>query len=92
MKLYATVTSERASKGQGGKYLAIVILDEKKENKARFDVTNDEDGFIIDYLDYSTGAVMRLKEDKSQVLREARWETKGKKQISDPYLDSLSRY
>lgn len=33
MKLYATVTSERASKGQGGnKYLKIVVTDENKEN------------------------------------------------------------
>ncbi len=32
MKLYATTTSERASKGQGGKYLLIDIYDEKKEH------------------------------------------------------------
>lgn len=32
MRLYSTVTSERASKGQGGnKYLDIKILNEKKE-------------------------------------------------------------
>ena len=30
MKLYATITSERASKGQGGKWLEIEILDENK--------------------------------------------------------------
>ena len=86
MKLYATVTSERASKGQGGnEYLAIVVLDEAKTQRARFDITNDGDGFILDYLDYATGAVMRLKEDKAQPVRRARWpkgegeETKGAK-------------
>ena len=30
MKLYATVTSERATKGQGGEYLAIKITDKDK--------------------------------------------------------------
>jgi len=34
MKLYATITSERASKGQGGKYLNIKITNEKKETIA----------------------------------------------------------
>ena len=31
MKLYATTTSERASKGQGGNYVTIEITNEKKE-------------------------------------------------------------
>ena len=31
MKLYAIVTSERASKGQGGKYLHIEIFNEQEE-------------------------------------------------------------
>ena len=32
MKLYATITSERATKGQGGKWLKIEILDENKKH------------------------------------------------------------
>jgi len=31
MKLYATVASERASKGQGGKKIDIVVFNEKRE-------------------------------------------------------------
>jgi hypothetical protein len=31
MKLYATTTSERASKGQGGKWIEIEVKDENKE-------------------------------------------------------------
>ena len=66
MRLYAKITSERASKGQGGNdYLKIVISNEKKENKALLDITNDQDGFVIDYTDYATGQIMRLKEEIS---------------------------
>lgn len=32
MKLYGTITSERATKGQGGKYLIIEIFDENKNS------------------------------------------------------------
>ena len=67
MKLYATVTSERATKGQGGnECLKIIVLDEYKTQKARFDVTNDEDGFILDFLNYESGAVTRLLEQKGE--------------------------
>lgn len=38
MKLYATVTSERASKGQGGGYLDILIQDENKNPMATIQV------------------------------------------------------
>ena len=38
MKLYATVTSERASKGQGGEYLDIGIMNEYKEVVATISV------------------------------------------------------
>lgn len=43
MNLYATVTSERASKGQGGQYLDIVVQDSNKEILARL--------FIESYTD-----------------------------------------
>ncbi|HEX3624885.1 MAG TPA: hypothetical protein VH280_05590 [Verrucomicrobiae bacterium] len=76
MKLYATVASERATKGQGGNdYLKIVIKDEMKTTKAIIDVTNDEFGFVIDYTDCHTGETNRLKE-----------ELKGKKQKGNEAL------
>ena len=41
MRLYATTTSERASKGQGGKYLEIEITDEKKRILAIVNVDSE---------------------------------------------------
>jgi len=39
MKLYATTTSERASKGQGGnEYICIDLLDENKEKIAEINL------------------------------------------------------
>lgn len=44
MKLYATTTSERASKGQGGNdYLTITITNEDGENIAQVNVYNDKE-------------------------------------------------
>lgn len=40
MKLYATTTSERASKGQGGRHLDIEIMGENKVVIARIKVTS----------------------------------------------------
>ena len=40
MKLYATTTSERASKGQGGRHLDIEIMGENKVVIARIKVKN----------------------------------------------------
>jgi hypothetical protein len=42
MKLYATITSERATKGQGGKYLDINISNEKKKIICSISVSCDE--------------------------------------------------
>lgn len=41
MNLYAIVSSERASKGQGGKYLDIKITGENKQNYARLFIQQD---------------------------------------------------
>lgn len=46
MKLYATVSSERATKGQGGKELMIEIMGDNKELVARVKVTRPP------YMDY----------------------------------------
>jgi len=41
MKLYATITSERASKGQGGKWLNIEVIGENKVVIARIKVRSN---------------------------------------------------
>ena len=74
MKLYATTTSERASKGQGGnEYLKIIVLNENKTQKALFDITNDEDGFILDFTNYANGVTTRLIEDKQSKVFKCFW-------------------
>ncbi len=69
MKLYATVTSERATKGQGGnKYLIIEIKAEKfdgiptRANQYRLSLSADptSNKLYAELLDYSTGKVMIL--------------------------------
>ena len=50
MKLYATVKSERASKGQGGKCLDIEVKNEKQETILTLTVVpegEDEDGEVF---------------------------------------------
>lgn len=42
MKLYATTTSERATKGQGGDFLHITITDKNKEELWRLYVENKD--------------------------------------------------
>lgn len=49
MKLYATVTSERATKGQGGEFLDIEIMGHAKVVIARAKVrTSQEHGYLIE--------------------------------------------
>lgn len=43
MKIYATTTSERASKGQGGKYIEITLQDEQKDILIRFETVPNKD-------------------------------------------------
>jgi hypothetical protein len=82
MKLYATVTSERATKGQGGnKYLAIEIEAEKLEgiptrtNIYRLSLEVNDGRLYATLLDYSTG--------QTQDLIYFRPAPKGKKQKGD---------
>lgn len=49
MNLYATITSERASKGQGGKWLKINITNAKKEKIISFDVSELQGDYLIQY-------------------------------------------
>ena len=74
MKLYATVSSERATKGQGGnQFLEIEIKAEKlkgiptRANIYRLNIDIDEDGFLLgSILDYSTGERIILTKAKKK--------------------------
>lgn len=57
MNLYATVTSERAGTGQGGKHLAIVVTDKERQEIARLLITIEDGGPVISY-DYEDGVIM----------------------------------
>ena len=66
MKLYATIASERAMKGQGGKYLDITIKNEYQEimwvirvesftePRAMLELFSSPDKTIRQYYDYKT--------------------------------------
>ena len=68
MKLYATTTSERASKGQGGnEYIRIHLMNEKKRTM-----------FMIDYSE--AGLRLSAPTDTGGVIL---YETKGEKKKDD---------
>jgi hypothetical protein len=77
MKLYATVTSERASKGQGGKWLDIEVQGEHKQPIARMIIKSGgfEPSLEIIYSknEFETPIITR-------VLERVKYEPKGKKQ------------
>lgn len=84
MKLYATTTSERASKGQGGNdYLIIEVLDENKKSCANIIFyPKDKDGIIQMSL-WTGGNVVRKEKGKSQ---------KGEhKHDKDCYMQCMSK-
>jgi len=67
MKLYATIQSERATKGQGGnQYLIIEIKAEKLEgiptrsNIYRLNLEIKDNRLYAELLDYSNGAIQDL--------------------------------
>lgn len=79
MKLYATTTSERASKGQGGnKFLEIVL-------KAELDTGYETIGII--YLDaYDDGEyVVKWQKDnnEAEILTQGQLKQKGKKKTGE---------
>ena len=47
MKLYATTTSERATKGQGGEYLEISITDKDKQPLWQVSISDDTEDYTI---------------------------------------------
>lgn len=78
MKLYATVSSERATKGQGGKELEIIIYDGDRTEMARLIVVHREGGALIEY-DYD--------EDRIEMER-----TKGEKQKGENRCNGVHVY
>ncbi len=83
MKLYATVTSERATKGQGGEYLDIEIMGQGKLVIARALVrTSQEHGYTIDVYPVAYPDLLKI-DVRGHGYRLKRIETKGKKQKSE---------
>jgi hypothetical protein len=52
MRLYATVTSERAKKGQGGEFLILDITDKHKRKILNLHIYEGERGYILRGSDY----------------------------------------
>lgn len=86
MKLYATVTSERASKGQGGnKYLIIEVKAEKfdgiptRANQYRLSLSADPtcNKLYAELHDYSTGETIVLTKGEKE---------KGEKDSHSDYI------
>lgn len=93
MKLYATVTSERATKGQGGnKFLSIDIRDEKKEIIRSMSILPHDEGFLILWHSGGDGSLAMVQKrhgggyyvdyKESMELME---EAKGEKQKGEQY-------
>lgn len=79
MKLYATVQSERATKGQGGETLEIVITGENKETLFELDAKKVGDQYIID------GYAISYHSKNASLRSESyyRYELKGNQQKAD---------
>ena len=79
MKLYATVTSERASKGQGGQYIEIEVMDSNRVPRLNIKIQGTgeyQDGCEVAQI-YLSGAI-RLSRSFYLPL-----ESKSKKQKGD---------
>lgn len=85
MKLYATVTSERASKGQGGHKRLDIVLTCKDEERG----TYDEVGKLT--MHQATGGAINMlfrslvSEEDLHVQLPTRYNTKGKKQKGESF-------
>lgn len=79
MKLYATITSERATRGQGGKELEISIFDDKEEKIAQLRVyypQSSDNPMIV--LEMATKEIAQDLLTSSKIVLQSK--TKGKKQ------------
>lgn len=83
MKLYATVSSERASKSQGGQeFVDVIVNDSKKENICQLYVEQREDEIYIEFLDFSSGEKHIFSKELPEELPE-----KGEKQKGEHRFD-----
>jgi hypothetical protein len=73
MKLYATTTSERASKGQGGnEFIEIKLMNSQKVEFATFFIAEMPDGIIIRYdIDEDVAYIEREPKGNKQKTAQA---------------------
>ena len=86
MKLYATITSERATKGQGGEYLDIEIMGHDKVTIARGKVrTSSEYGYLIEMFPVAYPDLLKIeiKGHGYKVTRKVSEAEKAKRQKGD---------
>lgn len=78
MKIYATTTSERATKGQGGNdYLDIEVKGENQEKLLELRITQNEDGEHYTVEGYAISYHAKNGDLRSESY--VRYELKGKK-------------
>jgi hypothetical protein len=96
MKLYATVTSDRASKGQGGNsFIDVYINDEEGSMlaKMRIDLATDYVGQLITAsIDFREDIYVNGHHWLDAEIRDREYKTKGEKQKGDKlnsYIDNM---
>ena len=86
MKLYATTTSERASKGQGGnEYLAIDIMTAPNIKHYRINVNMVDNIPIMEIYEYKSGRNILTKSI------DIKWQQKGKSQKGEIYCNECMK-
>lgn len=86
MKLYATTTSERASKGQGGNWLDISIYDEEKNKLVDIHVDTFR-GITIYESDKNYFNIGVERKAKGKRQKGENWDCKICKRHHDPLID-----
>lgn len=97
MKLYATTTSERASKGQGGEWLEIKISNENSEQITHFSLKIGGDGIPQLKVYYKIGKIRWVGAEPWEVFTEemesTREQSKGDwKKVRSPSGMIVNRY
>ncbi len=88
MKLYATTTSERASKGQGGKYLNIEITSDRSILPFCIIevIEKDEDNVMLSITGWG-----ELEMGKKYTIPKERY-TKGKQKKGESFIDTIEKH
>lgn len=89
MKLYATVRSERATKGQGGKWLDIEVLGEHKQPIARMIIKAGEIQPSLEIIYTKSEFEAPIITRQTRQLERARYEPKGNKQKDETRFCAL---